>query len=123
MRPSMRCGSPIVAARMRSSLGVGASASDHAPSESDIVGPNLQKAVVTGDDDPVGAAPVHRPEVQVRCGSAQLTVTPAPVAGELDAISEDQVPGGVAVTGHDSQDAAAALGRSGTPHGKPEPLV
>src|SRR5580704_14467670 len=99
MLPSTRCGSPMVTARMRRSLGVGADAADGASSESDIVGPNPQEAVVAGNDDPVGTPPVHRPEKQVRCGAAQLAVPAPPVAGDLDAISDDQVPGGVAVGG------------------------
>src|ERR1022692_343600 len=94
-----------------------------ASSESDIVGPNLQQAVVAGHDDSIGPAPVHRPEIQVGCGAMKLTMATATVAGDLDLLADDQVPGADGIRGDQAEDTAAAVGSPCSPHSEAEPFV
>src|SRR6202035_1747497 len=98
-------GAPTVTARMRAAPALSDSASSDPPSESDIVGPNLQEAGVTRHVDALGTTPVHRPEIQIGCVSPKFAVSPAPIAGDLDTVSEDQVPGRRTVGGHETENA------------------
>src|ERR1035437_2680855 len=108
---------------MRRSLSLGAPGGAAAPSESDIVGPNLQQAIVTGDCDAVGALPVHRPEIQIRGLAPQLAVSPPPVAGHFNPVTDDEVPGCATIHRHQAQDAAPTVWSSGPSHHEAAPFV
>src|ERR1700683_2532868 len=103
----MRWGSPIVAARMRNSPALGTCSPS--VSELDIVGPNLEEGFITGDGEAFRSLPVHRPEIEIGRGAAELAVSSPTVAGDLDSFAENHVPGGRRIGGHETEDASIAV--------------
>src|SRR5580700_12035247 len=109
---------------MRLSPALGACASALSESESDIVGPNLEQAFVTGDREAFCPLPVHRPEKEIGRRAAELALcVPSHIGHDLELLPQPQVPRGCVVGGRESDDPSIAVRCLRTPDGQTEPLV